>query len=409
MRFILSTWQADNMKNNHAVVINSGSSSIKFAVYELNEVLDKFLHGRVENIQEMPVLKLFDNNNKLIKENHFERSHSYAYFYELLFSAFEDNQFGLEVTAVGHRVVHGGNDFKAPILISNNTVEKLKTLIPFAPLHQPYNLEAIETISQLYPELQQIACFDTAFHTTHPPVADRYGLPRELSNSGIKRYGFHGISYEFIMYQLQHICPNKCNGRVVIAHLGNGASMCAVKEGKSIDSTMGFTALDGLVMGTRCGSLDPGVILYLLQSKGMSLDEIQHVLYKKSGLLGISEKTSNMQLLLEDNSHPAQEAVELFTYRIKRELGALTAVLGGLDVLVFTGGIGEHAWQIREWVCQNSEWLGIKLDSFLNESNNLVINEKNSAVDVYVIPTDEEWIIASHCYNLIKEGNQKYG
>ncbi|HHF0524219.1 TPA: acetate/propionate family kinase [Legionella anisa] len=390
------------MDNNHIVVLNSGSSSIKFAVYELSSTLPKQLHGIVENIRESPALKLYDKNNVLVRENHFEKDRGYSYFYELLFSSLKTNQFGFQISTVGHRVVHGGHEFNSPVCISAEIMEKLKKLIPFAPLHQPYNLEAIESINKLYPNLQQIACFDTAFHTTHPKTADRFGLPRKFFEAGVKRYGFHGLSYEFIMHQLENINPQKHSGRIVIAHLGNGASMCAVKQGKSVDSTMGFTALDGLVMGTRCGTIDPGVILYLMQSERMSPDKIQNLLYKESGLLGVSGITSNMQKLLADKSPHAKEAIELFVYRIRRELGALAAALGGLDVLVFTGGIGENSWQIRHAVCQDSEWLGIEIDTTLNKTKQLMISSPKSFVDIYAIPTDEEWVIANHCFRLIK-------
>ncbi|OEH46023.1 Acetate kinase [Legionella parisiensis] len=234
-------------------------------------------------------------------------------------------------------------------------------------------------------------------------MADLFGIPKRFSEAGIKRYGFHGLSYEFIMHQLKSINPQKHSEHIVIAHLGNGASMCAVKEGKSIDSTMGFTALDGLVMGTRCGNLDPGVILYFLESEKMTSGNIQNMLYKESGLLGVSCTTFNMQELLQDKSIQAKKAIELFVYRIRRELGALTAVLGGLDVLVFTGGIGEHAWQIRQLVSQNNEWLGLEIDEALNKTNHLTISTPKSLVDVYVIPTDEEWVIANHCYHLMNK------
>ncbi|KTD43198.1 acetate/propionate family kinase [Legionella parisiensis] len=390
------------MDNNHIIVINSGSSSIKFSVYELNASLPKLLYGIVENIHDSPVLKLYDENDILVRENHFEKDREYRYFYELLFSAIKTIQFGFQISAVGHRVVHGGNEFHNPVFISSDIMKKLEQLIPFAPLHQPYSLEAIESISKLDPELQQIACFDTAFHNTHPYIADLFGLPRRFFEAGVRRYGFHGLSYEFIMHRLNSINPQKYMARVVIAHLGNGASMCAVKQGKSIDSTMGFTTLDGLVMGTRCGNIDPGVILYLLQSEKMSPDEIQNLLYKESGLLGISGITFNMQELRANKSAHAKEAIDLFVYRIRRELGALTAALGGLDVLVFTGGIGENSWQIREAVCQDSEWLGIEIDTTLNKTNQLIINAPKSYVDIYTIPTDEEWVIANHCYRLIK-------
>lgn len=388
--------------NKHLLVINAGSSSIKFAVYEMAVPLAKCLYGMVENIKLKPTLKLFDNNNQLIREAAFNPACEYRFFYELLFSLLASEQ--LQIIAAGHRVVHGGREFYTPLLITDEVVQKLEAFIPFAPLHQPYNLQAITLMSHVYPGLKQIACFDTAFHATHLPMADAFGIPRSLSEEGVKRYGFHGLSYESIMHKLHALGIERRQGRIVIAHLGNGASMCAIKNGQSLDSTMGFTALDGLVMGTRCGNLDPGVILYLLQAKKMSYAEIQDLLYKQSGLLGVSGISSDMQQLLADNHPSAKEAIDLFVFRIRRELGALSAVLGGLDMLIFTGGIGEHAWQIREAVCQNNKWLGIKIDSLLNQNNQQRIHAHDSLVDIYVIPTDEEWVVANHCYTLIKGG-----
>ncbi|KTC84449.1 acetate/propionate family kinase [Legionella brunensis] len=389
------------MDSKQIIVINSGSSSIKFAVYDFSSLLKKRLHGVVENIHIKPSLKLFNEHNQLLNKRAFDQDTDYHFFYELLFSSLKHNQFGFDIEYVGHRVVHGGKNFKTPVIISNEVVERLKELIPFAPLHQPYNLEAISIISELYPHLKQIACFDTSFHTTHPFKADTFGIPRSLSLEGVKRYGFHGLSYEYIMHRLKELDTEKYNGRIIIAHLGNGASMCAVKNGQSIDSTMGFTALDGLVMGSRCGNLDPGVILYLLKSKKMSAAEVQTVLYKQSGLLGISGISSNMQQLLASENQAAKEAIDVFIYRIQREIGALTAVLGGLDMLVFTGGIGQNSWQIRESVCHKSQWLGIQIDPHLNKKNSHKISTDLSLVDIYAIPTDEEWIIANHCYHLI--------
>lgn len=389
------------MGNQHLVVINSGSSSIKFAIYTLNKDLKCLYSGVVENLQNEPLFKLFDQSNHLIRENQFHQINDYKYYFELLFNALKSNSLGIQIVAAGHRVVHGSNFFNAPVIVTSNVITQLKSLIPYAPLHQPYNLEAIEIIAHLYPDLKQIACFDTSFHTTHPPVADRFGLPRYLIEEGIKRYGFHGLSYEYIMHQLRLMDAQKAQGRIIIAHLGNGASLCAVKEGRCIDSTMGFTAMDGLVMGTRCGNLDPGVVLYLLQSKGMTPEEIQHLLYKESGLLGVSGTTSNMQQLLNNQSIAAQEAIELFVYRIRRELGALIAVLGGIDTMIFTGGIGEHAWQIREAICEKNEWVGIHINPMNNKTNQSAIHDPQSQVDVLVIPTHEEWMIAHHCYNLI--------
>lgn len=391
------------MKSNQLVVINSGSSSIKFGVYEFDSKLNKSLNGQVENIKISPVLTMFDSNGSLIKKDTFPNDFGYEKFYEMIITAFETNEFNYTVSAVGHRVVHGGASYQTPVLVTTRIIEYLKELIPFAPLHQPYNIDAIEIISKSFPKLPQVACFDTAFHRTHPFVADCFGLPRSLTEAGITRYGFHGLSYEYIMHKFKEINPDKLNKRIIVAHLGNGASMCAIKDGKSIESTMGLTALDGLVMGTRCGNIDPGVILYLLEYKNMSAKEIEELLYKKSGLLGISGITSDMKTLLENSTNAAQDAIELFVYRIRRELGALVAALGGLDVLIFTGGIGEHAWQIREKVCINTDWLDMRINTELNRKNQTMISDAKSKVEIYVIPTNEEWIIASHTYHLIKK------
>lgn len=389
------------MDNQHLLVINSGSSSIKFSIYELDQHLTVHYHGLVENIHSAPKLKLFDRQHQLIKEELFAKERDYHFFFELLLAKLNEPGIKLNVVAAGHRVVHGGKEFYDPTFVSNDLVEQLKKFIPFAPLHQPYNLKAIEVITQLAPELKQIACFDTAFHRSHPLLADSFALPQSLSEEGVKRYGFHGLSYEFIMHQLHEMkLPAK---RIIIAHLGNGASMCAVKEGRSIDSTMGFTALDGLMMGTRCGSLDPGVLLYLLEFKKLNYKELENLLYKQSGLLGVSGLSSNVKELLEADAPAAQFALNLFVYRIRKELGALTAVLGGLDCLVFTGGIGEHAAPIREAVCIDNEWLGIHFDAKANNTKQMLISAADSKVAVYAIPTDEEWMIAHHCSQLLNK------
>lgn len=394
------------MDKHHLIVINSGSSSIKFALYELNPSLNKVLFGSVENIKVAPVLKLYENDHHLVKEEHYAKDCDYSFFFELLLSGLNNHQDQFHIVAAGHRVVHGGATFYTPVLISPAIVEQLKQFIPFAPLHQPYNLAAIEAIAKYSPTLPQIACFDTAFHKTHPAVADAFAIPRSLSQEGVKRYGFHGLSYEFIVHKLQAMNDIEQPNRLIIAHLGNGASMCAIKEGISIDSTMGFTALDGLMMGTRCGTIDPGVLLYLLEFKHMTCQEIEHLFYKKSGLLGVSGISSNVKELLETKSQAAQEALDLFVYRIRKELGSLAAALGGLDMFVFTGGIGEHAWPIREAVCKDTKWLGIELDKERNKTNQSRISTEHSAVAVYIIPTDEEWIIAHHCQNVLNRGSK---
>lgn len=390
------------MKSNQMVVINSGSSSIKFAVYEFDSKLNKLLYGQVENLKIAPKLKIFDANGKMIREDTYPADFGYQEFYKMLIAAFESNQFNYKVTAVGHRVVHGGSLYQAPIILNHDNINYLKELIPFAPLHQPYNLDAIESIFKSYPNLPQVACFDTAFHRTHPFVADLFGIPRHLTDAGIHRYGFHGLSYEYIIKKFGEINPDKVNKRIITAHLGNGSSLCAIQNGKSIDSTMGFTALDGLVMGTRCGNLDPGVILYLLQYKKMTGHEIEEMLYKKSGLLGVSGISSNMKELLANSTQPAKDAIDLYVYRIRHELGALIPALGGLDVLIFTGGIGEHAWQIREQVCLDMDWLGLRIAPEQNRTNNTKISTSQSKVDIYVLPANEEWVIANHTYHLIK-------
>lgn len=393
------------MKLQQLVVINSGSSSIKFAVYEFHHTLKKSLSGYIQNIGSSPELNIFDETNSLIKHEQLAKTASYSDFYQRLISAFESNQFNYRVAAVGHRVVHGGAKYQLPIIVDTDAIQYLKSLIPFAPLHQPYNIEAIESIKTAFPHLPQVACFDTAFHTSHPLVADCFGLPRDFLEHGIKRYGFHGLSYEYIMQKFGEMNPTDKNKRIVVAHLGNGASMCAIKQGKSLDSTMGFTALDGLIMGTRCGNLDPGVVLYLMQYKHMSPQEIENMLYKKSGLLGVSGISSNMKILLEDASEFAKEAIDLYIYRIQRELGALTAILSGLDVLIFTGGIGEHAWQIREEVCSHFKWLGMELDQENNKNNQPMLHQVKSKIKIYAIPTNEEMMIANHTYSLVSKEN----
>jgi acetate kinase len=282
-------------------------------------------------------------------------------------------------------------------------VQILETFIPLAPLHQPHNIVPIRTIAELNPNLIQVACFDTAFHTTNPPVSQNFALPRHLTAQGIRRYGFHGLSYEYIAGKLPEIDPQAANGRVVVAHLGSGASMCALLKGKSIASTMGFSAVDGLPMGTRTGNLDPGVILYLMREKGMNVDGIENLLYKKSGLLGVSEISNDMRILLKSNDPRAEEAIALFVYRIQRELGSLVAALGGLDALVFTAGIGENAPQIRARVCEKASWLGIQLDAEANQSGGPRISTEASRVAVWVIPTDEETMIATHTYDVFKK------
>ncbi len=381
--------------------MNVGSSSIKFATYTFEKSLNKENYGAITNIGLSPALKHFNASGKLITETTFDKNQNYTYFYNYLFDKIIAS--GNKINAIGHRVVHGGHTYVKPILVTQQDIENLKKLNSFAPLHQPFNLKAIEVINDLAPTLPQVACFDTAFHRTHSKLADTFGLPREYTDSGICRYGFHGLSYEYVLSQLNNKIQDIKLKKIIVAHLGNGASMCAIKNGESLDSTMGFTALDGLMMGTRCGSIDPGVILYLMKFKNMNHDNIEELLYKKSGLLGVSTISSNMATLIASNDPRAKEAVELFAFRARREIGALASSLNGLDMLVFTGGIGENASMVRELICQDMAWLGIKLDPTLNAQHNEIINKADSRVEIRVMPTDEEQIIANHTYKLLTQ------
>lgn len=304
-------------------------------------------------------------------------------------------------------MVHGAERYAEPVVLDDAAIEALAGFIPLAPLHQPHNVAGIRALHGLLPGVPQIACFDTAFHQTQPAIARRFALPRALSETGIKRYGFHGLSYEYIAHVLPDHFGAKAGGRVVVAHLGNGASMCAMQGRRSVATTMGFTALDGLMMGTRCGNIDPGVLLHLMEFHRMDAAGITKLLYKESGLLGVSGLSQDMRALLASGAPEAAEAVELFCYRVSRELGSLAAALGGLDALVFTAGIGEHAAPIRERVCRQAEWLGVRLDSAANERSETRISASDSAVDVLVVPTNEEWMIARHVTERLASERQK--
>jgi acetate kinase len=394
------------MRKGYAV-INGGSSSIKFSVFSNAAENDLEFHfgGQVDGIGVAPrfVAKAPDGSviGREAWENRPDINHRNLLNY--LITWVGDHLEDIEVQAVGHRVVHGGDIYSRPVRVEEEVLQILETFIPLAPLHQPHNLVPIQTLWELNPELIQVACFDTAFHATNPLVAKNFALPRELTAEGVHRYGFHGLSYEYIARKLPEMDPRAAVGRVVVAHLGNGASMCAMLEGRSIASTMGFTALDGLPMGTRTGCLDPGVLLYLMREKKMDADAIETLLYKKSGLLGISQISNDMRILLESDDPSAEEAIALFVYRIQREIGSLAAALGGLDALVFTAGIGEHAVQIRERVCEQAHWLGIEMDPEANQRGGPRISSTDSPISVWVIPTNEELMIATHTRDLLEE------
>uniref|UniRef100_UPI003BA8F75D acetate/propionate family kinase n=1 Tax=Stappia sp. TaxID=1870903 RepID=UPI003BA8F75D len=300
----------------------------------------------------------------------------------------------LELLAVGHRIVHGGDKYEAPVIVTPEVVAELERLSPFAPLHQPHNLAGIDAASEAFPGVPQIACFDTAFHRSHPWVNDAFALPRDLYDKGVRRYGFHGLSYDYVAGELKNRAPHLFEGRVVIAHLGNGASMCAVENGRSVASTMGFSALDGLPMGTRCGQLDPGVVLYLMQQEGMSADEISDMLYRRSGLLGLSGLSNDMRTLEGSDTPEARQAIDYFVFRAQREVGAMAAAMGGIDALVFCGGIGEHSRLVRSRICERLGWMGIEIDHGLNTENAPVISSRFARTSVLVIPTNEELVIA---------------
>jgi acetate kinase len=382
------------------LVINAGSSSLKFAVFvDGGQPEPKLLFkGQMEGLGSDPSFQVKDATGQKIDErDEWPRgsplNHAGALRYIL--GWLEESASDIKISAAGHRVVHGGLAYDRAVRIDESVIDDLTQLVPLAPLHQPHNLAAIRALAEVAPGLPQVACFDTAFHRTQPRVAQLFALPRTLIESGVRRYGFHGLSYEYIARRLPDYAPEA--RKVVVAHLGSGASMCALRDGRSIESTMGFTAVDGLPMGTRTGAMDPGVVLYLMQDRGYDAKAIEHLLYKESGLLGVSGGVSNdMRDLLESDDPYAAEAVELFVYHIGKHLGALASVLEGLDALVFTAGIGENAPIVRKKVCQRAEWLGIRLDEESNSSGGPRVSTLDSPISAWVIPTNEELMIALH-------------
>jgi acetate kinase len=383
------------------VSLNSGSSSIKFSLFALDEhgLLLLSASGKIEKIGIAPTLKARSADGTILVEREWTDGATLTHA-ELLSDLFawaaEHPLEGHEIVAIGHRVVHGGTEFAAPRLIDPELLDKLEALCPLAPLHQPHNLAAIRAIARLSPHLPQVACFDTAFHHDKPALASRFALPRALHDQGIRRYGFHGLSYEYIARRLAEIDPALASGRVIAAHLGNGASLCAMSAGRSVDTTMGFTALDGLMMGTRSGNLDPGVVLHLQTQMGLSPVEVEELLYKKSGLLGVSGFSSDMRELAASAAPEAAEAIDLFCWRVARETGALAASLAGLDTLIFTAGIGENSADVRSRIGRRLSWLGVEIDELANAGDGPRISLPDSPVKVYVIPTDEEHMIAIH-------------
>ncbi|WP_318012671.1 acetate/propionate family kinase [Mesorhizobium sp. BR1-1-14] len=379
------------------LALNAGSSSLKFGLFEAGSQEGPVLtvSGACEDLDDEPSLVAKDASGKSIFKRAVKpASPPVEVLLRDLFDVLDPYLAQAPLSAVGHRIVHGGKRFSTPVLLTGEIVEALDALTPMAPLHQPAGLAPVRAISKLLPGLPQIGCFDTAFHRTLEPPVNRYALPREFEESGIRRYGFHGLSYEFVAGQLQALSPGLRGKRCVVAHLGSGCSLCAMREGRSLDTTMGFTALDGLMMATRPGAIDPGVLLYLQQARGMSVKELETLLYHKSGLLGVSGVSADVRTLLGSKDPRAAEAIDLFTFRIAREIAAMGATLQGIEALVFTGGIGEHSWQIREAVCERLRWLDVLLDANANRSGKERITGEGSAVDVYAIATNEELIIA---------------
>jgi len=394
--------------NDAILVINAGSSSIKFAVFSriADNELCRLYSGVVNGIGGQASFAATSTqpkqrkNNKVTNDSLHAENHSQALQHILKW--LEQETSGLQFVAAGHRVVHGGTIFSQAVRIDHGVLNQLKKLIELAPSHQPHALEAIEVLIAQRPHIPQVACFDTAFHTSMPKREQRFALPQSLVDQGIRRYGFHGLSYEYLASVLPRYLAETANGKVVIAHLGHGVSMCALQDRKSVATTMSFTPLDGLPMGTRSGAIDPAIVLYLLK-RGMTIDEISDLLHHRSGLLGLSGISGDMRTLLSSPTPEAAEAVDFFCYRISRELGSLTAALGGLDAVVFTGGIGEHAAPVRAKICRAAAWLGIKISESTNQANALQISTDTSKVSVWVIPTDEEQVIARHTLATIVE------
>ena len=387
------------------LVINAGSSSLKFSLFSVAAAASPTLkiNGQVEGIGAQPHFIAKAADTVLAEQYWSAEVMDREALLEHLLGWIRDYLGESPLRAVGHRVVFGGERHSAPVRVNAEVMTRLTELIPLMPLHLPVNLAPIEAISRVHPDLPQVVCFDTAFHHTIPRLAQLYALPRALTEEGLRGYGFHGLSYEYIVSELRRIDPGAAVGRTVVAHLGSGASLCALVSGQSVACTLGFGALDGLVMGTRPGRLDPGILLYLLQARGMDAQALENLLYQESGLLGVSGISNDMRDLQASDSPHAREAIDLFIYRAARELGSMVAATGGLDSLVFTAGIGEHDPEVRAGICAQSAWLGIELDPVANRNGNPCISTPDSAVRVWVIPTNEERMIVRHTLQTLGE------
>ncbi|MBM3391747.1 MAG: acetate/propionate family kinase [Betaproteobacteria bacterium] len=385
------------------LVLNAGSSSVKFLLFaEEAGGLQAVVRGQIEGIRTAPHFIARDGTGKVLAEqtwgegDRLDHDGAVRHITDFL----GELRGELELHAVGHRVVHGGTEYVQPVRLDADVLGALEKYIPLAPLHQPHNLGPIRLLLGQRPQLVQVACFDTAFHATNPEVSRRFAIPAELHEAGVRRYGFHGLSYEYIASVLDRHDAKAAAGRTIILHLGNGSSMCGLEVGRSVASTMGFTALDGLPMGTRCGAIDPGVLLYLMDQRGMDARAIEKLLYNQSGLLGVSGISSDMRKLLGSDDARARLAVDVYTYRIRREMGSLAAALGGVDAIAFTAGIGENSAEIRARICRDAAWLGVELDAAANAQGGPRISTPGSRVNVWVIPTNEELMIARHTQRL---------
>jgi acetate kinase len=386
------------------LVLNAGSSSIKFAVHDAAAPFGRRAHGAIEGIGAEPHLSAHGADGHTIERRWPGAGLDHHGALRELLNLAPEIVSGLQIVAVGHRVVHGGVTFTGPVRVDGKVLTALDALVPLAPLHQPHAIEAIRAAMDLAPHVAQVACFDTAFHHRQPHLARAFALPRALSDKGIRRYGFHGLSYEYIVSQLPRLDPALPGARIIVGHLGNGASLCAIDAGASMSTTMGFSAADGLVMGTRCGAIDPGVLIHLMDTEGMDARALERLIYEQSGLLGVSGIASDMRTLRASPDPRAREAIDLFVYRIVREIGSLTASLGGLDALIFTGGIGEHDAATRSEVVAGCGWLGLAVDAARNGSGTERISPTGSRVSVWAVPTDEEAMIARHTADVLAKG-----
>jgi acetate kinase len=391
------------------LVVNAGSSSVKFRVYDIvgDQSLKEIVNGQMDGIGVRPRLRANDGQGeKLIDRTYEAKDVPDVETAMRTAGAWLQSEQQLKFLAIGHRVVHGGPRYDRPIIVNEKLLDDLEHYVPLAPLHQPNNLAPIRVLLKRFPDMPQVACFDTAFHRGHGDVADRYAIPEDLYAEGVRRYGFHGLSYEYVSRHLRKIAPDQAAGRLVIAHLGSGASMCAIANGQSVESTMGFTALDGLPMGTRCGQIDPGVVLYLLSEKGMSTKAVQDFLYKDCGLKGLSGVSNDVRALLESSDQRASLALEYFVYRIGLHTGMLAAALGGIDSFVFTAGIGERSAVMRRQIADKLAWLGAEIDDTANTSDAICISRSGSKLKLFVVPTNEELMIAKHTLAVITKSDE---